>query len=367
MLNVAALVVLASSTAVLAQSTPPGGPALEAWVSSGTGGRYIGTDACVRCHTAMAGQRETPMAHALERAGDSDALGGSSRLTFREGTFTHRVARTGARVVYSVSDGAATVSAPVAYAFGSGVLGQTFVLERAGGFYESRVSYFRRLSGLDVTIGQEREPPSKLADAIGRRLGPDEVRGCFGCHAPQALERDGLRLERATPGVSCEGCHGPGQAHAAAMAAATTPNATPVDPRVFNPGKLASDDLTQRFCGSCHLSFEQAMLLPGQGGAVSVRFQAYRLFISRGHRGSDARISCIACHDPHAPLERDPGWYDVRCTTCHSVGAAMGGSTPAGVCPMHAARCVSCHMPKVELPGMHGAFTDHDIRIVTAK
>jgi formate-dependent nitrite reductase cytochrome c552 subunit len=26
-------------------------------------------------------------------------------------------------------------------------------------------------------------------------------------------------------------------------------------------------------------------------------------------------------------------------------------------------RCVSCHMPKVELPGAHFKFTDHRIRI----
>jgi formate-dependent nitrite reductase cytochrome c552 subunit len=26
--------------------------------------------------------------------------------------------------------------------------------------------------------------------------------------------------------------------------------------------------------------------------------------------------------------------------------------------------CVTCHMPKLELPGAHFAFTDHYIRIV---
>jgi len=29
--------------------------------------------------------------------------------------------------------------------------------------------------------------------------------------------------------------------------------------------------------------------------------------------------------------------------------------------------CVSCHMPKYELPQTHASFTDHDIRVVRDK
>jgi formate-dependent nitrite reductase cytochrome c552 subunit len=28
--------------------------------------------------------------------------------------------------------------------------------------------------------------------------------------------------------------------------------------------------------------------------------------------------------------------------------------------------CVGCHMPKIDLPGAHAKFTDHQIRIVRA-
>jgi formate-dependent nitrite reductase cytochrome c552 subunit len=30
------------------------------------------------------------------------------------------------------------------------------------------------------------------------------------------------------------------------------------------------------------------------------------------------------------------------------------------------ANCVTCHMPKIELPGAHARFTDHQIRIARA-
>jgi hypothetical protein len=36
---------------------------------------------------------------------------------------------------------------------------------------------------------------------------------------------------------------------------------------------------------------------------------------------------------------------------------------PGAACPVSTSKCVSCHMPKYELPGFHGKFTDHWIRI----
>jgi len=251
------------------------------------------------------------------------------------------------------------VSAPVLFAFGEGVLGQTYLLRYRGSLYEARMSYFRQLGGLAVTIGQRAATPATFDDAVGRLLRDDEALACFGCHAPSAVTTGKLDLARAQTGLTCESCHGPGAQHVAV--AKTMPKAE--DQRIFNPGKLAGDELTQQFCGSCHLSFEQTMGLPDRGGPTNVRFQAFRLFNSRGHRGPDTRSSCVACHDPHLPLEQRHELYDAACTACHTLGAAPSGSKPAKVCPVSAAKCVTCHMPTVELPGMHGKFTDHWIRI----
>jgi hypothetical protein len=61
--------------------------------------------------------------------------------------------------------------------------------------------------------------------------------------------------------------------------------------------------------------------------------------------------------------------FDPKCLACHG-GAKPAAGKPASpkpgakVCPVAKSNCVSCHMPKLELPGAHFKFTDHRIRIV---
>src|SRR5262249_53462604 len=113
-------------------------------------------------------------------------------------------------------------------------------------------------------------------------------------------------------------------------------------------------------------SFETVMLMPGQGGLNNIRFQPYRMFNSRAHFRNDPRISCVACHDPHDKSERDPAFYDSKCFACHlsSPNEAKTAARQAAACPVSKRQCVTCHMPKVEVPEMHYKFTDHWIRIV---
>jgi nitrate reductase cytochrome c-type subunit len=109
---------------------------------------------------------------------------------------------------------------------------------------------------------------------------------------------------------------------------------------------------------------------------MDVRFQPYRLENSRCFSGTDARISCIACHDPHKDLATSSAYYDQKCLACHgtTTAAAHVVVSPANssqsekpkTCPVAKSNCVSCHMPRVPLPvsGNHLTFTDHQIRIV---
>ncbi len=111
--------------------------------------------------------------------------------------------------------------------------------------------------------------------------------------------------------------------------------------------------------------FEKALLMPKQGGMNNLRYQPYRIFSSRGHSG-DPRISCVACHDPHDKLAEDAAFYDSKCLACHLTtrGQAKTALRSAPACPVSKQQCTTCHMPKIELPGAHGKFTDHWIRIV---
>ena len=322
---------------------------------------YVGGAVCAECHAKeSASQPSTPMGRASERASDCGILKTGSPLTFTNGPYTYRITRDGGRSLYTVSDGKSELSEPVLFCFGQGAAGQTYVLRHDGAFYESRVSYFGALERLDITIEHPRAIPPSLEDALGRRMSEEAARGCFACHTTGAAHAARFEPERLSAGVSCEACHGPGERHVAAARAKNLK-----DPLIYNPTELDALDLSQEFCASCHQGFDAVMALDGQGGAANIRFQPYRIFNSRTHLLNDKRMSCTACHDPHGPLERDEAFYDSKCAACHLTTAKEQRTRErnAPACPVAARGCATCHMPKVELPGMHYKFTDHWIRI----
>lgn len=322
--------------------------------------RSVGNKACLDCHPKEAAQLNTPMAQALEVAPDCKIVTARGKMTFRNGPYTYEVSRQGQSIVYSVSDGANTIVRPILYCFGQGHVGQTYLFSHNNILYETRVSYFRKLGGLDITIGHQPAVPASLDNALGRAIGGEEPRECFGCHSTGAVSGFDLKLDRLTPGVVCESCHGPGEKHLVAMKEKKLE-----EPQIFNPGALGAHELTQSFCGTCHRSFEQTMLMPGQSNINNIRFQPYRLFNSRGHNTNDPRVSCLACHNPHEKLQKETSFYDAKCLACHlkpKESKTERRSAPA--CPVSTKKCATCHMPRIELTGMHADFTDHWIRIV---
>jgi hypothetical protein len=334
--------------------------------------RYVGNKVCVECHAEQAKQLNTPMAQALEVAPGCRIVTAKGKLTFRNGPYTFNLSREGNSIVYTVSDGARSLTEPILYCFGQGHVGQTFLFRHNNVLYETRVSYFEKLRGLGLTIGHRPAAPASLEDALGRAIAGEEPQQCFGCHSTCAVQGRELKLDQLSPGVGCEACHGPGEKHLVAMKAKRLD-----EPQIFNPGGLGGHELSQSFCGTCHTSFEQAMLLPGQSGINNIRFQPYRMFNSRGHNTNDPRISCLGCHNPHEHLQKDAPYYDRKCLACHLLtakesktersNAVERGNTAerrnAPACPVSTKNCATCHMPKVELSGMHAQFTDHWIRI----
>jgi hypothetical protein len=283
------------------------------------------------------------------------------RLTVRKEPYTYTVETRGNQSTYSVSDGTRTISLPIHWNFGAGA--QTWVLEYNGRRYESAVSFYPSIPGLDFTTGDEDLKPQNLEQAIGREISVAETKVCFGCHTSNALSNGKLTLDSMRPGVTCEHCHTGSLGHLSDSLAGDFDSAPP-DLR-----KLSAEDLSN-FCGQCHRSWETVVRNHWRG-ELTVRFQPYRLANSRCFDGADPRIICIACHDPHVDVVRDDSSYDGKCLACHSGSAATPSGVPAAasvakICPTAKANCVSCHMPKVKLPNGHLTFTDHEIRIVKA-
>jgi Cytochrome c554 and c-prime len=338
------------------------------------GKSFVGQKACADCHKSKTQtQSQTAMAKALKIATESEVLRSHPKMTFRSGPYSFEIVSEGGQNLYRVSDGQNTLSEPILYAFGNAHVAQTYVYRRNGKLYEARVSYYTAIDALDWTIGDALNPAPSLEEAAGRDIDSDEARNCFSCHGTAAVVDAKLQLEHMVPGVTCEACHGPGGSHAAARLVAPEASGD-----IFNPKMLDAETLSQEFCGACHRGVDAVAMMPDLGGINNVRFQPYRLFNSRGHDSQNPQFACTTCHDPHLDLQHGGAAYDAKCTTCHSPHASerltggqkeASGKRPAASrsgksCPVASERCVSCHMPKVEIPGAHFKFTDHRIRVV---
>ncbi|HXJ94072.1 MAG TPA: multiheme c-type cytochrome [Terriglobia bacterium] len=325
---------------------------------------YVGPAVCAQCHASEAAiQTTTPMAKACIRAAESPILKAHPRMAFRLGQYAYKIVRTGSGSTFSVSDGSRDVTLPLGWVFGDGEVGETYVLQRQGVSYESQVSYFSALQALDVTPGHSHSVPQDLDGAIGRPLDAEETHLCFGCHNTASSAAGQFDPDHLIPGVTCEACHGPGAKHVAAMKAGRKAEGLAL---VKNPAKLNAVDSVD-FCGACHRTWAD-VAEAGTVGVATVRFQPYRLESSRCWGKGDSRITCLACHDPHLPLVRDPASYDSRCLRCHLTTKGSKGSPdhPGAACLVATKNCVTCHMPKYEAPDTHTLFTDHRIRIVTS-
>jgi len=323
---------------------------------------FVGSAACSQCHARLvAAHQVTGMAKALRSAENCQVLASHPTLTFRNGEYTYQIVRQSGRSLYKVSYRDESISVPLSYCFGHGETGQTYLLQHNGVFYESRVSFYPAVERLDFTLGAPRTEPPSLEAALGQKLTHEDARKCFSCHATNAVsETQELRLEGLIPGIGCEACHGPAAEHVAAAQAGKLPKTG-----VFSPTNMAGDELSQRFCGSCHRGSEEVMAMPDRGGIGNLRFQPYRLAKSSCYYSDpkDRRISCIACHDPHEALVREPAFYDAKCLACHASTASSTVGAKAKPCTTSTKRCSTCHMPKIDLPGAHARFTDHFIRI----
>jgi len=303
------------------------------------------------------------MAHALETVADCEILRAHPKLTFRDGAYSYEILRDGNRSIYKVTDSKGTFTVPIGWALGLGTAGQTYVYRWNGNWYESHVSFFKQLQGLDLTIGTILNPKN-LEEAAGRQLFATETRRCFACHATRALRQDRVDIEGLIPGVQCERCHGPAEQHVKAVQSGDVKAAA-----MRKLGSLTTEEMSD-FCGGCHRTWAEIAMSPKRG-VENVRFQPYRLTNSRCYNALDARIRCAACHDPHQEVVQGSAAYDVKCLACHSseaVRAASGATADAGAhpgtCPVAKKDCASCHMPRVEIPGTHNRFTDHWIRVV---
>ena len=302
------------------------------------------------------------MGKTTTRAADSQWLA-KYPLNYKLGPYLYQAKTVGKTATLDVSDGANSYSASLQWAFGIR-MGQSFLFERNGGIYMAPLTYYPEARVWDFTVDQPHSVPGTFEKSLGRRLSDGEVRGCFNCHNTASITSDRFDPEKSIPGVTCEACHGPGADHVAAIKSGLAEQGLTM---AFNPRHLNPVDSVD-FCGACHRTWWD-VTLSDSTGTKSLRFPPYRLQNSRCWGKGDARLTCVACHDPHRPLQRDSEAYDRRCLACHvnAVGAMPTADHPGAACPQARRNCASCHMPKHKVEDIPVEVTDHQIRVVRSE
>jgi hypothetical protein len=307
------------------------------------------------------------MARTLMHADDAGVLHSHRQLNFQNGRYVYKIHMSGGKAELSVTDGTRTLTALLLWAFGTGEVGQSYLFQKNGNYFESRVTYFSGLGDLHFTPARALLVPHDLEEAMARPVDLSEIKRCFSCHSTGSVVAGVFEPSRRTAGVTCEACHGPGAAHAIEMQASLVQQGVGDEHAanlIFDPGKLSPVESVD-FCGACHGTWWDVKLT-GMKGVPSVRAQPYRLERSKCWGTGDPRITCVACHDPHLPLVQELSTYDGKCLKCHATipGLKPASDHPGAACPVSTKNCVRCHMPKIEVPEMHRAFFDHQIRIV---
>lgn len=242
------------------------------------------------------------MGQALQLAGKNQLLLTHPELTLQSGPYRYAIRTQNGLSTYSVSDGTRTIQEPIRWAFG--LRTQTFVLEHDGRYYESLVSYYDEIDRLDTTIGDQALHPVTLDEAFGRPLASSEVTACFGCHSTNSVHDAKLTLSTMQPGVTCERCHTGAAIHQQTITSRTAPPAQVKAAIPEHLGERSAEGISN-FCGQCHRSWD-TVVRNNWFGEMNVRFQPYRLATSKCFDGADARSSCVACHNPHENLVKEP-------------------------------------------------------------
>jgi hypothetical protein len=308
------------------------------------------------------------MALAVAHVDNTEVLRTHTELTFSVGIYRYLITSDGKHSLYTVTNGTETLSSPLVWAFGTPRVGQSYLFKRADGrFYEARVTYFESLRNLGFTPTRDLVSPNDVEEAMDRPVGSTEVSRCFGCHTTASSIGAKFDEEHMILGVTCEACHGPGAKHVSTMKTFMKGDLDAANQReIFNSAHLAPIDSVE-FCGACHGTWWDVKN-SGAKGVATTRSAPYRLVMSKCWGKGDARLTCIACHDPHQQLQTSAAAYDHACLKCHVTTAYVKSTAerPSAACPVGTKDCTSCHMQKVYVPEMHSNFTDHRIRIARA-
>ena len=234
-------------------------------------------------------------------------------------------------------------------------------------------------------------PPARVLGTL------PEFTNCQACHGSQITARlepgTGIETRWMALNINCESCHGPARRHVELMSSPETGGGDMAD--IGLPSRVTDGvEESLEVCFQCHavkdvvqdghlsgapLSEYYALKLPILGSDPYLPDGRVRVFAYQGtHLFSscyvDGSMTCVSCHEPHglaywdvnrAPLANETD--DRQCTSCHAAKAAAPETHTFHPPDSPGARCVSCHMPYLQHPGVGPAVpfarSDHTIPV----
>ena len=207
-------------------------------------------------------------------------------------------------------------------------------------------SRYMNTEGYIVTMtGENRDVPGKnqyniaTGEWVDYHPGETMPYDCGRCHTTGYSEtghQDGLEGivgSWAFPGITCEECHGPGKEHVESK----------------GQGKILKDTSSSA-CGKCHVRGDKSKIPAGKG--FIQHHEQYNELLA----GSHAFLDCVACHNPHKPLQSG---IKSDCSDCHrDVAAEFAGSRMEKL----GKTCEDCHMPTAAKSAVSTARWQGDVK-----
>ena len=351
---------------------------------------FAGSESCAECHAEInEAYRSSAMGQSLWRIGTESPLEDYDQqnsfspdgrhhysiVRTDDGVFHHeRLADNNGETIYDQS-------VRIEFVIGSGTQGRSYLFNRNGMLYMSPVGWYANGKRWDLS------PGFKLP--FHRRFSRRIPFACMECHASQMNQTSQTDVFGDPPfrefAIGCERCHGPGVNHIGFHKQKISVGTDPI----INPSRL-DPHLREDVCTQCHLSGEGRYLregshfggfLPGtrleetylifvggkrtsDDGRTRAVSQVEQMRSSRCYMGSEGRMGCTSCHDPHSKKpeeEQQVVFHRGRCLACHSDhGCAIEESERRE--RQADDSCIACHMPKLEASDVpHTTQTDHRI------
>jgi predicted CXXCH cytochrome family protein len=383
------LIVLVGTTWAVRHRWSPSGSGDAALASVG----LVDNATCVQCHQAQAGAwAGSHHAKAMAKATSATVLGDFGGVDFEHKGVVSRFFRKGEKyLVRTQGADAKPADFEIAYTFGVDPL-QQYLIELPGGKLQALTIAWDVLGKRWFQLQpEENAPPGDWLHWTGR--GQNANTTCIGCHTTGFEKRydpaaDTFSSRWSEINVSCQSCHGPGEAHVAWAKSKSPPGKT--GPRYGLAVDFARLDPPAKVdtCAMCHSrrseltgSFDAGRPFMDQFLSANLRTglyhadgqqedEVYAYGSFRQSRMYRLGVSCTDCHDAHSSKLKAEG--NGVCTQCHSPTGDRRFPTAAKLFddPSHhhhqtgskGAECTSCHMPAKNYMVVHSR-PDHSLRV----